>query len=200
VDSDQKASSDVCAELRQLAPAWVFECHSDADKAVQAILASPPSAVLMEVGGPDLPGIECARRLKAALPGLPIVMLTVKSDAVSIFLSVLAGASGYLIKPVPAPSILRALRRVLQGKTILCTRSQERLLKHIRLLSSQESQLLSPREQQIMGCLLQNLPDKDIEKQLKIEYSTLHAHLESIYRKLNAHGRHKAVKKYLGLD
>ena len=200
VDTDQKASRDLCAALQQLAPAWKFECHFDFAEAADELVRAPPSAVLMEVGGEDLQGIECTRRLKATVPDLPVVMVTARSDAGSVFLSIMAGADGYLIRPVSARAVLRPLDQALHAKSAFSTQSQRLLFDHIRVWSSRASQPLSSREHQVLGCLFENLVDKDIVMRLHIEYSTVHAHLESIYRKLHVHDRHQAVRKCLGFQ
>ena len=201
VDSDE-GDEDLRAAFRQLEPAWTLKFHPYGREAMRAIVLARPAAVLMEVGEPQLPGIECARRLKAMLPSLPVVMLTAQADVVSIFLSIMAGVSGYLIKPVALETVVSTLARAIRGGTgvMLCDKSQSHLMNYVRSLCNPRSALLTPREQQIMGCLFQNMTNKEIAEQLHIKPSTLHAELEALYRKLQAHCRQEAIRKYLGLD
>ena len=81
-----------------------FSCQAaypDAMTALKAIPANRPDVVLMDINMPGMPGTECVRRLKAVAPTLPVLMLTVYDDSEQIFKSLVAGATGYLLKRTP---------------------------------------------------------------------------------------------------
>lgn len=197
VNNDGKALDELCGSLRHLSPHWKIECHPEPLKAATALSTATPSAVVIALGNRSLTGFACLRRLRASCPGLPIIVAT--DDAEITIDCVMAGASGFLMLPATAGVLLNTLRRAVRGETLLSKGTQERLIKHIRNCSRRASELLSPREQEIMEWLALGPGEKEIACELGITYSTLHAHLESIYRKLRVHNRTEAVRKYLGL-
>jgi DNA-binding NarL/FixJ family response regulator len=78
-----------------------------AGEALERIPQIGPDVVLMDIVMPQISGIECTRRLKLLLPDLPIVMLTALDDSHSLVLSLMAGATGYLVKPASPPRMCR---------------------------------------------------------------------------------------------
>ena len=80
-----------------------------AEEALQQIPPAKPEVVLMDINLPKMSGIECVRRLKAALPETQIIMLTMYEDNHCVFDSLTAGASGYLLKRTPHAQILEAI-------------------------------------------------------------------------------------------
>jgi len=87
---------------------------SDGREALDAIRSTKPDVVLMDINLPRMSGIECVRKLKSLLPTIQILMLTVYEDSDKIFDSLLAGASGYLLKRTPQAEILEAIRGHIQ--------------------------------------------------------------------------------------
>ena len=96
------------------------------------ILAETPEVVLMEIGLPGTSGIDLTRRLKSLWPRLPVIMLTTRSDTGAIFRALMAGARGYLIKPVSVPELRRALACVLAGWPGLCPLAAKALVEGLQ--------------------------------------------------------------------
>src|ERR1035438_8668796 len=95
-----------------------FRCgstYSSAEAALRGLPADPPNVVLMDIHMAGMDGIECVQRLKAMLPDLQIVMLTVYEDTDQIFKALAAGASGYLLKRLTPTKLLEAITEVHQG-------------------------------------------------------------------------------------
>src|ERR687895_678570 len=99
-----------------------IEVVGDADTAGRAVVAAArlrPSLVLLDVVLPDESGIEACREIRAAAPGMRVLMLTSFGDETAVLSSMLAGASGYLLKNAPRAELLAAIRAVAAGATLL---------------------------------------------------------------------------------
>src|SRR5271156_4120398 len=89
-----------------------FHCqgaYPDGVKALQGIPGNLPDVVLMDINLPGMRGTECVSRLKSIAPALPVLMLTVYDDSEEIFKSLMAGATGYLLKRTPKDELLDAI-------------------------------------------------------------------------------------------
>ena len=201
VGGEENAHCTVRQTFATLAPDWNLESHIQPRPAVEHLAQNPPDAVLMDSRMPELSGIDCLRQIKARLPLLPIVMFTACADSDEILLALLAGAVGYLIKPVLPPDLVNALRQVLTGGWCLCHKAQAQIG---RLLSQCGTSAvapgaLSPREQQIFVHLLQLRTDKDIAARLGISEETIHVHLRRLFQAFGVHSRNELVRKLLRL-
>ena len=95
-----------------------FRClsqHPSAESALEEIPKTAPEVVLMDINLPGLNGVECVRRLKPAMPGTQVIMLTVYQNTEHIFNALAAGATGYLLKQTPPAELLAAIRDVRNG-------------------------------------------------------------------------------------
>ena len=150
----------------------------------------------MEAWLPGLSGIDCARRLTARLPNARIVMFTACSDHDTIVESVMAGALGYLIKPVAPGYLVWAVAEAAQARPVLCSEAQAALIGFVcRVDQTRHSKTLSWREREVMLLVMNGATYKDISKELGIEEGTVHRHLHDIYRKLGVHGKDEARRK-----
>ena len=195
VDDDE----GVCAAIQQMVRSenWTLECYSDGYQAMRHIPFAPPDIVLMDIRMPGLSGIECTQKLKCHAPVLPIIMLTAYSDFESIIFSLMAGAVGYLLKPIPADQFRGAISHVRHGGIALCEEAQAALLTCFhRTFSVGKRSQYTQRELQIMIYLAQNLSDKEIGERLNIAPNTIHVHLVHLFKLLRVHNRNEAVQKF----
>ncbi len=180
-----------------------LECVGTFASAEEALVHLPklkPQVVLMEVNLPGLNGIECVRRLVPKCPGVQVIMLTVREDSDIIFDSLAAGASGYLLKPPSAEELVAAVRDVFAGGAPMTTSIARKVVQSFNRAASTapEAESLSPREVEVLELLVKGLAYKEVAADLGISYSTMHRHIENIYKKLHVHSRTHAVAKYLG--
>ena len=180
-----------------------LECVGTFASAEEALAHLPklkPQVVLMDVNLPGLNGIECVRRLVPKCPGVQVVMLTVREDSDIIFDSLAAGASGYLLKPPSAEELVAAVRDVFAGGAPMTTSIARKVVQSFNRTtpSAAEAEKLSPRETEVLELLVKGLAYKEVAAELGISYSTVHRHIEGIYKKLHVHSRSHAVAKYLG--
>ncbi len=171
--------------------------------------AVPWRLVLMDLGLPGMSGIECTRRLKAALPDVTVVVLTVFEDRSSIVEAICAGADGYLLKRTPGDKMLVQLRSVLAGGSPLSAGVARTVLDIVRHLEPvtggrgrapddpASSLTLTDREQQVLRCLVRGESYKTAARELDISLDTVRSHIRHIYRKLQVHSVAEAVSRAL---
>jgi DNA-binding NarL/FixJ family response regulator len=173
--------------------------HANGEEALRQIPALGPDVILMDINLPQMSGIECTRKLKALLPGAQILILTMYEDSELVFDSIMAGASGYLVKRTPPAKILEAIQEIHTGASPMSGRIARKMVEHFRNLkhSAPELENLSKREQEVLELLAKGYRYKEIADALGLGFDTVRSHLRSIYDKLHVHSRTEAVAKYL---
>ena len=162
--------------------------------------------VLMDLELPGISGIEATRELKARLPELSVVVLTVFEDPATIVEAILAGADGYLLKKTPATELLSQLRMIAGDGAPLTAAVARTLLSLVR--QSRPSALtegsgaptrldLTTREQEVLQCLVRGLSYKQVADHLEISVETVRTHIRAIYKKLHVHSAAEAVARAL---
>ncbi len=169
------------------------------EEAVKEIPKLQPSVVLMDINLPGMDGVECVRQLSVALPKTYFLMLTVHEDPDSIFNSLQAGASGYLLKPTRAAELLAAVKDVFAGGAPMTSNIARKVVQSFKrtAATAPEAENLSPRETEVLDYLVKGFSYKEVADVLKISYGTVHTHIERIYKKLHVQSRAQAVARYL---
>ncbi|PWU08724.1 MAG: DNA-binding response regulator [Verrucomicrobia bacterium] len=172
---------------------------ANAESALSALPEYKPEVVLMDINLPGIDGVECVRRLKDKMPGVQFIMLTVYGDSDRVFHSLMAGASGYLLKRTPSPALLDAICEVHAGGSPMTPQIARRVVQFFQKVPDRSPQLekLSPREKEILVLLSEGLLYKEIVAHLGISLDTVRTHIRKIYEKLHVHSRTAAVAKYL---
>ena len=203
VHRDQGVHLMLREQFKKSQPDWVLEYYPNGETAIAQLATRTPELILMEAGSGGLCGIQTLRRLRTAAPSLPVVMFASSGEPREMFLSLMAGANGYLISPVSSVDFARALCVATSGATVLCQNSQNLLAASFRgghLEKWQAAQRsLSRREEQLLSCLFQRLFDKEIAALMDISKSTVHSHCAHLFAKLGVRSRNEAVGKYLGM-
>lgn len=187
-----------CAALLNGAPG--LQClgaYGSAEEALKNIPLSPPDVALVDIHLPGMSGIECVAKLKAALPDLQILMLTLYERGDLIFNSLRAGANGYLLKSMSSADLIQAVEQVHAGgvpmtmsvarKVIACFQNTQP--------SASPLEMLTPREHEILEQLGKGCYYREISEALGISLATVRTHLHSVYRKLHVKSRTQAVIK-----
>lgn len=171
-----------------------------AEEALERLPDIKPQVVLMDINLPGMDGVECVRRLSVALPGVQILMLTVYDDPNSIFNSLAAGASGYLLKPVREAELHAALKDVIGGGAPLNGNIARKVVQSFKQATPSDSvtESLSPRELDVLDHLAKGYSYKEVSDIMGISYSTVRTHIEHIYHKLHVQSRGQAVARFLG--
>ena len=198
---DHRDLSESWAQLINDAPGYRCVCTCDtAEKALQVIPRQMPDVVLMDINLPGLSGIECTERLKAKMPSVQVLILTVYEETERIFKALQAGASGYLLKRTSPEELLSAIKDVKQGGAPMTPEVARKVVQSFRQRASEAASEadLTPREEQILRLLAEGHVTKEIASQLGISFFTAQNHLKKIYEKLHVRSRTEAVIKYLG--
>ncbi len=171
----------------------------DAESAVSELPRHGVDVVLVDINLPGMDGVECVRQLKSRLPEAQFIMLTVYEDNNRLFKSLMAGASGYLLKRTPPARLLAAIKEVHAGGSPMTPQIARRVVQHFRHAPTADSGLerLTPREFEVLEQLSKGLRYKEIVDQLGISVGTLHSYIRKVYEKLHVHSRTEAVVKYL---
>lgn len=179
-----------------------FHCvnnYRTAEEALEGIPADEPDVVLMDINLPGMDGVECIRRLRVNLPRVKYLMLTVYSESEKIFDSLLAGASGYLLKRTNTDELLEAIQQVRCGGAPMSSSIARKVVDYFNEMGEQKSNTptLSPREQQVLELLAKGVAYKKIADQFSLSIDTIRMHVKHIYAKLHVHTRSEATAKHL---
>ncbi len=167
--------------------------------ALQTIPAHRPDVVVMDIGLPDITGIECTARLRAVLPETQVLILTVYGDNEKVFQALEAGASGYLLKRSTPAEILQGIVDVHQGGAPMTGEIARKVVQSFRKQApgAGGDEHLTSREQEVLNLLAQGYVSKEIAETLGISFDTVRFHLKHIYAKLHVRSRAEAIVKRL---
>jgi two-component system response regulator DevR len=170
--------------------ASVREAIDEADRA-------RPDVVVMDVRLADGSGIEATREIRARHPKTRVVMLTSFADDEALFASIMAGASGYVLKQVKGNELLRAIRLVGKGESLLdpavTNAVLERLRKGKHLLKDEKLARLSPQEERILALVSEGKTNREIGEELHLAEKTVKNYVSSILSKLEVARRAEAA-------
>ena len=177
-----------------------FKClgvYADAEAALEDIPRQKPEVVLMDINLPGMNGIECVRRLKAILPTVQIIMLTVYDEVGQLFNSLQAGACGYLLKRTPSDKLLEAITEAKSGGAPMTRKIARKVVHYFHQIGAgrTETESLSKREQETLGLLAEGYRYKEIADKMGISFNTVREYVHSIYQKLHVTSRIEAVRK-----
>jgi DNA-binding NarL/FixJ family response regulator len=205
VDDHQLFRAGVRAELEPLLDV-VGEAGGVAE-AVEAIAASRPDVVLLDVHMPDGGGVEVIRRTSENTEHPPCFLALSVSDAAEDVIAVIrAGARGYVTKSISGEELADAVRRVNDGDAFFSPRLAGFVLDAFAGPAPQpESELddLTRREREVLQHIARGYMYKEIALRLDISPKTVEAHVSSVLRKLQLSSRHEltrwATERGLGL-
>jgi len=199
VEDDEGIRSSLGALIRRASALRLAGDYPDAESAIKEIPRRPPDVVLMDINLPGLNGVECVRQLKSALPAVQFLMLTVYEDSDSLFNSLKAGASGYLLKRTASARLLEAIKDVYAGGSPVTPQLARRLVQYFSRLGDGDSSLshLTPGERDFLDQLANGYAYKEIADRMKISIDTVRSYVRTVYEKLHVHSRTEAVVKYL---
>jgi DNA-binding NarL/FixJ family response regulator len=158
-----------------------------------------PDVLLMDLGLPGMGGVEGIKKVKALLPDLTILVLTIYEENDRIFDALCAGASGYLIKKTPPSRLLEAIKEAYEGGAPMSSQIARKVIEFFqnkKTLSPHKNEyVLTPREKEILSGLVEGHNFKAIADSLFISIETVRFHFRNIYRKLHVHSQSEAVAK-----
>lgn len=165
-----------------------------------------PDVILMDIQMPGIGGIEACKKIKEAVPGIKIVMLTVADDVPSVFESVKAGASGYVVKHASFEELEKAIWTSLDEQSLVpavATGAPLRDFDRASRLNDKSRKLsdrlcpLTNREREILSLVSEGKENKEIAYILSISENTVKNHISNMFQKLQVNDRTEAVVKCL---
>ena len=199
VDDDEGIRTSLATLIRRATNFKLTGDYANAETALTEIPRHPPDVVLMDINLPGMKGVECVRQLKTALPAVQFLMLTVYEDSDSLFNSLKAGASGYLLKRTASARLLEAIRDVHAGGSPMTPQLARRVVQFFARPVDGAGSLagLTPGEREFLGQLANGYAYKEIADRMKISIDTVRSYVRTVYEKLHVHSRTEAVVKYL---
>lgn len=199
VEDDEGIRSSLAALIRRAPALRMVGDYADAETALKEIPRQPPEVVLMDINLPGMNGVECVRQLKARLPEVQFLMLTVYEDSDSLFNSFRAGASGYLLKRTAAARLLDAIKDVHAGGSPMTPQLARRVVQFFSHPAAGDSPVskLTPGEREFLDQLAKGYAYKEIASRMDISIDTVRSYVRTVYEKLHVHTRTEAVVKYL---
>jgi two-component system response regulator DevR len=159
-----------------------------------------PDVVVMDVRLADGSGIEATREIRARRPKTQVLMLTSFADDEALFASIMAGASGYVLKEVKGGELVRAVRAVGAGQSLLDPAVTSQVLDRLRrgkhLMKDEKLARLSPQEERILQAVAEGKTNKEIGDELSLAEKTVKNYVSSILSKLEV-GRRAEAAAYL---
>lgn len=165
---------------------------SDGREAIELAKAHSPQIVLLDIGMPNLNGIEAARQISARQPEIGIIILSMHADESYLLRALKSGAKGYLLKDAGEDDVVQAIHAVNEGKAFFSPAISKLLVEdYVRQLQQQGLEdtydLLTPREREIAQMLAEGKSSKDIAAMLFLSPYTVDTHRKTILQKLNVH-------------
>jgi DNA-binding NarL/FixJ family response regulator len=197
VDDHEIVRDGIKAMLRGTDDVIVTAEAGSVRDAVDEADRSRPDVVVMDVRLTDGSGIEATREIRAKHPDVRVLMLTSFADDEALFSSIMAGASGYVLKQVRSGELLRAIRAVGAGESLLdpavTTAVLDRLRKGKHLLRDEKLARLSPQEERILTLIADGRTNKEIGEDLHLAEKTVKNYVSSILSKLEVARRAEAA-------
>ncbi len=197
---DDAGMRETLKKIVQKAPNLSFDgAYRSAEEALEPIAFNRPDVALVDINLPGKSGITLVAELKARLPKLQVMMITVYEDGDQIFDSLQAGASGYLLKRAQPQEIVQAIVQLHAGGAPMSAEVARKVVDFFKRRTKVESELkqLSGRELEILRELSKGYRYKEIADHLSISIETVRSHVHHIYEKLHVESRVEAVMKFV---
>ena len=165
----------------------------EASNGAEALAKMPvldPQVILMDVRMEKMNGIEACREIKSRYPDVYILMITSYTDDDAMISSILAGASGYLLKHVSRAGLLQAIRQVASGDSLIDSNTAKQAMERLTQLPGSE---LTEREREVLALVARGYTNKQIADSLFVTEKTARNHVSHILDKLGLSRRSEAA-------
>jgi DNA-binding NarL/FixJ family response regulator len=171
---------------------------ADGEGAVKVAQELVPDVVIMDICLPGIDGLEATRQIKSANPDVHILALSMYDNSDQVLKILDAGASGYLTKSIFGDEISKAVRSIIAGESILPEKILHSVLKKamknpVKRSSDQGSDMLTPREVEILRMAATGMSNKSIAAELNLSSRTVKGYCAEIFSKLHVNSRTGAV-------
>jgi DNA-binding NarL/FixJ family response regulator len=174
----------------------------DGASARESLARGAPDVLLVDLGLPDMSGIEIIREAVRRYPDIDIMVITVFGDEAHVLASVEAGATGYVLKDSLPDELINLIKQLREGGSPISPVIARLLLKQLREPDASaaasddrpvDAAALSARESEILSLIAKGFSFAEIGRLLAVSTHTVTTHVKNIYRKLAVHSRGEAV-------
>jgi two-component system response regulator DevR len=165
-------------------------------EAIETAAKAKPDVVIMDVRLPDGSGVEACRAIREARPETQVIMLTSYADDEALFASIVAGASGYLLKQTRGQAVVDAIQAVAQGRSLLDPDVTGKVLERVRRGRDQEDPAiasLTDQERKVLEQLAEGKTNREIGTTLFLSEKTVKNYVSRILDKLGLSRRAQAA-------
>jgi DNA-binding NarL/FixJ family response regulator len=195
VEDDDEARRRIVASIQSDPTLRLAGEYRNGAEALAGLAKAAPDVFLIDLGLPDIPGLEVVKRIAAVHPFCDVLVVTIFGDEESIIGALEAGARGYLLKGALEHDIAEDIRHLRSGGSPLSPVIARQVLK--RLVPAKPAApaetLLTPRETEILNAIARGFSYAETASLLHLSVQTVHTHLKNIYRKLAVHSKTEAV-------
>jgi two-component system response regulator NreC len=175
----------------------VLGAARDSNEALELSNKLKPDVVLMDISMPGAGGIEATRKLKASLPSVHVLMLTIHEDKGLLREAIQAGADGYILKRAVESELITAIQAVMRGDLYVHPAMTRILLAEQQSAKAKPSGLVEPltqRELEVLKLIVQGYTNRQMADQLHLSIRTVESHRANIMDKLGVHSRVELVR------
>ncbi|MEW6232021.1 MAG: response regulator transcription factor [Chloroflexota bacterium] len=168
-------------------------------EALERARALMPDVILMDIKMPGLDGVEATRTLRREMPHVGIIFCTMFEDDEFVFRGLQAGGRGYILKDADPETMLRAIRAVAHGESLLSPTIAQKVLRQLAALPGEEAgrtpfyDQLTPRELEVLKLIAEGQCNKEIAAALGLSEKTVKNHIANIFAKLQVYDRTQAM-------
>lgn len=198
---DQKEYSEILKTIINESPG--LRCTSvypNGEMALNEIPHMNHDIVLVDLGLPGVSGIECIKQLKAKLPKIQFMVITISEDEEKVFDALAAGANSYLLKGMMLPTIIENIKELYNGGAPMSSQIARKVVKFLRKSTTTREnpykEMLTKREKEVLSFLSKGFSYKSIAKELFVSLETIKSHCHNIYEKLHVSNKTQALNKY----
>lgn len=155
-----------------------------------------PDLILMDIDMPNINGVEVVKNIREVNSDVKILMHTVFDDAENLFTAIKNGANGYILKKAGPDKLIDACEEVMNGGAPITPSVATLILQDFNKNNHTALDYnLTPKEKEVLTCLVDGLSYKMIADELKMSIDTVRSHIKKIYEKLHVHSMSEAVAK-----
>jgi len=192
ITDDDGLIRDSLKIMLELQEGWTAETAFNGNEAYEICNASPPDVILMDIRMPIYDGVTATQKIKAAFPGIKIIMLTTYTDDAYIQAAIEAGAEGYLLKSTPADGIVERIRAVEKGAYVF----DKGVKISAKKAPTPHFEDLTQRENEVLSLVASGLSNNEIAAKLYLSQGTVRNIVSALLEKLSLRDRTQLAVYY----